>query len=462
MDYATTKAWSYGHFSNVPWILWGAEMLDALMNDINWKTMVKLAGDIISSFVDALDSRDDACLEFDKLDSTCSEELRAKWLAQEEKAHANRLQDVKSMDIYSSALDQAPALIEIEVQQMDKELEEGNVGLTTWLVTGIEIQQQQIRLKAAQQKHQSPTPKQEVEISRMKEKLVQKFDKLMTNAEQLFPALDFDELEYRDAVVFNAMMQSPVPLPSQLKGKLPPALKQAAAVELELRIGEANDALQGVRTQIGYKSYIFRKQIRTWKGKKRRTRGYDNIQRSNEELIIQRKLYNNALKALKNLGAGEKILSKYKEIKKDDLHTITAIADSNACGQSRSTLAWFWSLDVAGDSDGNEYLEECEVSIQASLSTKLMPMQYTGSVGCAQKPKKNRWEEEVSLLQSEIGWAADFFKFKADEWDRLSLTSNSEGKRCYASVQKEMWSLLQEEATDQSDFIKTILSEEYC
>ncbi|KAJ2921281.1 hypothetical protein H1R20_g15812, partial [Candolleomyces eurysporus] len=335
MDYATTKAWSYGDLSDIPWILWGydvncqydrhhkerveasdylsfpeglenkiyyaigtwhvhghkpecypryattfikgsgirsaeilesrwsqlnpaasslrymtlahrAEMLDALMNDINWKTMVKLAGDIISSFVDALDSRDDACLEFDKLDSTCSEELRAKWLAQEEKAHANRLQDVKSMDIYSSALEQAPALIEIEVQQMDKELEEGNVGLTTWLVTGIEIQQQQIRLKAAQQKHRSPTPKQEVELSRMKEKLVQKLDKLMSSAEQLFPALDFDELEYREAAVFDAIMQSPVPLPSQLKGELPPALKQAAAVELELRIGEANDALQGV------------------------------------------------------------------------------------------------------------------------------------------------------------------------------------------------------------------------
>ncbi|KAJ2923084.1 hypothetical protein H1R20_g14010, partial [Candolleomyces eurysporus] len=420
-------------------------MLDALMNDINWKTMVKLAGDIISSFVDALDSRDDACLEFDKLDSTCSEELRAKWLAQEEKAHTNRLQDVKSMDIYSSALEQAPALIEIEVQQMDKELEEGNVGLTTWLVTGIEIQQQQIRLKAAQQKHRSPTPKQEVELSRMKEKLVQKLDKLMSSAEQLFPALDFDELEYREAAVFDAIMQSPVPLPSQLKGELPPALKQAAAVELELRIGEANDALQGVRTQIGYKSYIFCKQIRTWKGKKRRTRGYDNIQRSNEELVMQRKLYSNALKALKNLGAGEEILSKYKEIKKDDLRTITAIADSNARGQSRSTLAWFWSLDVAGDSDGNEYLEE------------LYQISWLRA-----KARKDRWEEEVSLLQSEIGWAADFFKFKADEWDRLSLTSDSEGKQCYAGAQKEMWSLLQEEATDQSDFIKTILSEEYC
>ena len=243
---------------------------------------------------------------------------------------------------------------------MDKELEGGNIGLTTWLVTGIEIQHEQIRLKAAEQKHQSPTPKQEVQISRMKEKLFQKYDKLMSSAEQLFPDIDFNELEYRDAAMSNASIQLRVPLPSQVEGELPPALEQAAAVELELRIGEANDALQGVRTQIGFKSYIFRKQIRAWKGKKRRTRGYDNIERSNEELNIQRKLYSNALRALKNLGAGQEILNKYKEIKKDDLRTVTAIAEPNSRGQSQVKLAWFWSLDVAGDSDGNEYMEECE------------------------------------------------------------------------------------------------------
>ena len=117
---------------------------------------------------------------------------------------------------------------------MDKELEGGNIGLTTWLVTGIEIQHEQIRLKAAEQKHQSPTPKQEVQISRMKEKLVQKYDKLMSSAEQLFPDIDFDELEYRDAAVSNASIQLRVPLPSQVEGELPPALEQAAAVELEL------------------------------------------------------------------------------------------------------------------------------------------------------------------------------------------------------------------------------------
>lgn len=297
---------------------------------------------------------------------------------------------VLDIDIFSllNASMTAPALLEIEVQQMDKELEDGNVGLTTWLVTGIEIQQEQIRITAAERKHPNPTPKQEVAISRMKEKLVQKFDKLMDSAEQLFPTIDFDELEYRNPAPSDAVVAAvaAVPLPSGVESMLPPALKQAAAVELELRIGEANDALQGIRTQIGYKSYVFRKQIRTVKGKKRRTRGFDNIQRSDDELSIQRKIYDNALKALKVLGAGEEVLSKYKKIKKDDLRTITAIAEPNARGESHRKLAWFWSLDVAGDSDKSEHLEECEVSkpIGSGDNSDVL-LQYTGSVGFVQK-----------------------------------------------------------------------------
>ena len=167
------------------------------------------------------------------------------------------------------------------------------------------------------------------------------------------------------------------------------------------------------------------------------------------------------MKALKKLGAGEEILSRYKEIKKDDIKTITAILDPNAHGQSHGTLAWFWSLDVAGDSDGNEYLEECKFLFRLSSVNEAHGSSVYRISWLRAKSRKDRWEEEVTILQSEIGWATNFFKFKADEWNRLSLASSSEGKRCYALAQKEMWSLLQAEASDQADLTKKILSSEY-
>ena len=197
----------------------------------------------------------------------------------------------------------------------------------------------------------------------MKEKVIQRFDKLMDTAEYLFPDLDFTELVYRpspwskkgdDTIVARC-----VPLPSQVT-TLPEAYQDAREREIALRIGEANDALQGIRTEIGYKSYLYRAQIRPYKGKNRRTRGWDNIKRSDRELKFHQKVYSHALSALRNLHASADILAQYKEITKEDLRTVTAVSEPNARGQSKEKLAWFWSLDVAGDSEGSEHLDECE------------------------------------------------------------------------------------------------------
>ena len=70
-----------------------------------YRTNSIIAGYISKSYEKALDERDDSQEEFDKLDSTTSDEQRAKWVAQEAHAQANHLHDVKAMDIYSSKLE---------------------------------------------------------------------------------------------------------------------------------------------------------------------------------------------------------------------------------------------------------------------------------------------------------------------------------------------------------------------
>jgi hypothetical protein len=54
------------------------------------------------------------------------------------------------------------------------------------------------------------------------------------------------------------------------------------------------------------------------------------------------------------------LLKKYLPLKKEHLKASSAIADPNARGQRDTTLAWFWSLDVQGDSSGNDWMTECE------------------------------------------------------------------------------------------------------
>ena len=85
-------------------------------------------------------------------------------MAQEAHAQANRLHDVKAMDIYSSKLkggeyslyqppgflitclfSEAPPQAQLELERMEEEQSAGNnVGLTAWIVEGIEIQQEQL------------------------------------------------------------------------------------------------------------------------------------------------------------------------------------------------------------------------------------------------------------------------------------------------------------------------------
>jgi len=63
-----------------------------------------LATYVGKSYENALDEREAAQEAFELLDSSASEAQRATWSEQEDRAHENRLKDVKAMDIYLSKI----------------------------------------------------------------------------------------------------------------------------------------------------------------------------------------------------------------------------------------------------------------------------------------------------------------------------------------------------------------------
>lgn len=73
-------------------------------------------------------------------------------------------------------------------------------------------------------------------------------------------------------------------------------------------------------------------------------------------------IYKKCRLQLSHLGA-EHLLEKYRELLNIHLKATLAITDLNTRGQRNSTLPWFWSLDVQGDSTSNEWLSECELLI---------------------------------------------------------------------------------------------------
>ncbi|KAG1829559.1 hypothetical protein DFJ58DRAFT_671826 [Suillus subalutaceus] len=72
------------------------------------------------------------------------------------------------------------------------------------------------------------------------------------------------------------------------------------------------------------------------------------------------------------------------------------------------------------------------------------------------KALRDRWEEELILVEHEMGWTLEFFLFKASMW-LTRLTSNGdalpEGHKCYAIRQAHMYQELAKHA--QASFIKT-------
>ncbi|KAJ2925815.1 hypothetical protein H1R20_g11275, partial [Candolleomyces eurysporus] len=153
------------------------------------------------------------------------------------------------------------------------------MGLTAWIVEGIEIQQQQLRIQEEITHHPNLTTAQEIKVAKMKEKLIKRFENIMNTAEYQFPDVDFNKLVYRPSPWSkgkksdsdNGVVTQHVPLPSQVNSStsIPRAYRDAKDTEIILRMGEANDALQAIRAEIGYKSYVYRAQIRPYKGKNR-------------------------------------------------------------------------------------------------------------------------------------------------------------------------------------------------
>ena len=113
-------------------------------------------------------------------------------------------------------------------------------------------------------------------------------DQFHNKAEALFPMLDaynviFQQISYSDEVISDTEDENPETVPvvahsevekmellllSTFPGELAQELPAAARKEIELRIAQAEEALEGVQQEICHKSYIYRTNIQLATNKK--------------------------------------------------------------------------------------------------------------------------------------------------------------------------------------------------
>jgi hypothetical protein len=149
-------------------------------------------------------------------------------------------------------------------------------------------------------------------------------------------------------------------LPSTLGHKVCERLGHQSHLEKEkkLRMGQANDALQGIRIALSRKAILFRG-LREATSKTKRNRSWDNIKSTTGSARHHVRIYLRARKALLRLGASRDELAKYQPLTRDQLKITTARIDPTLRGTRNANLAWFWTIDVQSDCNTADGMEEC-------------------------------------------------------------------------------------------------------
>jgi hypothetical protein len=326
------------------------------------------------------------------------------------------------------------------------------------------------------------TDLQELEVVRKREQLQADITLFGDTAQSLFPQVDFQEFRCRGPPDSNPEIEGDdvedlkksafddpknpfledvddaiqpedveITLPSSFDN-IPLPMKSARAKEIKVRVAQANDVLEGVRIEVGHKSYLYRSNVRLATGKKQKTRGYDAVKAADGTMRHLLRVYNHARWALSRLHAEGSILKRFKEVQREHTAAVTAIYEPNMRGQSNKSLPWIWTMDVKGDSEKSTYLEECECRWPfIPTSANRHPQVYCVNWLRA-KCQAGRWEEEHSLLRCEMEWVKNFFRYKQSQclqWLSSPRSQGAPGHEAYARRQASMWDLLHSQATTQ-------------
>ena len=136
-------------------------------------------------------------------------------------------------------------------------------------------------------------------------------------------------------------------------------MKRLAEMEMQLRQGQANDALHQIRFHLGFKSVLFRTKIRINKSQKYKTRSWNEVLSIESTIQHHAQVYALARDAMIKLGADANILNRYQILKREHLKAKTFLIDPSMPGTKNAELAWFWHMDISKDTTQSNWMEDC-------------------------------------------------------------------------------------------------------
>jgi len=242
---------------------------------------------------------------------------------------------------------------------------------------------------------QKPTPSQQLKVKRMRTSLGKKIRDFFLASSSFLPGLEEMDLkpfenqfidtpaeefvkpedlvdisleencyneEEEDEIDSQTVLPELVvlPLPSNLNSVTDrQSLDSLISVERELRKGQANDALEGIRIGLANKSLLLLTDVNQSNSTKQSTRAWASVRNAQTQILVHARTYHRAWLALKTVGTPEDLLI-YQKLEETDLVVVKDITSAKRYGQGSDSLAWFWRIGPREDSLTGKWMEECE------------------------------------------------------------------------------------------------------
>jgi hypothetical protein len=243
-----------------------------------------------------------------------------------------------------------------------------------------------------------------------------------------------------------------IPLPSNVTStKLRPHLETLISMERELRKGQANDALEGLRIGLANKSILLQNDVNHSQSTKQSTRAWASVRNTQTQILQHAQAYQRAWRALESIGTPEDLVT-YQKLEQKDLVVVKDISKAKRFGQGSDCLAWFWQIGPSKDLLTGKWMEECELILTCFKCHifKLTYLVYRVNWLRA-KARVDRWQEEQILVKNEMRWTTLWFQNQANIWRERSEREDDIlpiGHKSYATKQQKLWSAFERKSAE--------------
>ncbi|KAH9012129.1 hypothetical protein EDB85DRAFT_1877901 [Lactarius pseudohatsudake] len=358
------------------------EVLDAHMNHSNWKKMVRIVPSLLKRWK-RMDTGID--LSADILDTlnTRFKTKTKRWLKAAKHAQSSRHEDPTVMDIYDTMTSKAPSRAVIQQQLISEE--SGDItthGQTSWIACGIKIQELQLAIRYQLRAHGLKITTEEIQVIENKRSRLQTLidtfvhqgDSFLlqplTDDSPISPLGDYAQYDHLEDLTNSEdtddrhLEHGSFLLPSSLGWEwcVRHGIQSLAGKEVQLRHAQASESIHEIRLALGFKSALFRTQVRPANSQQTKTRAWNAVHSVDSNVREHARIYSMARDACQKLRKATPIPQDLPKLRSKDLCVETLVLGSEQTGQRNKQQPWIWGFGDIIEDDGT-WMDDCRFSI---------------------------------------------------------------------------------------------------